>query len=103
MGPRRRPPQPRSPPPRMSTSSGSTAAVGPTGRAILPNAGLPQRVEGQFIYAAGPEYFGRMVGDMLDAGAAIVGGCCGTTPEHIAAMRIAVDRALEAQAGDRAV
>ncbi len=61
----------------------------PTG--ILPNAGLPQRIEGQFIYAAGPEYLGRMVRDMLDAGAAIVGGCCGTTPEHIAAMRVAID------------
>lgn len=66
-------------------------AMGPAGRATLPNAGLPQRVEGQFIYAAGPEYFGQMVGDMIDAGAAIVGGCCGTTPEHIAAMRVAID------------
>jgi methionine synthase I (cobalamin-dependent)/5,10-methylenetetrahydrofolate reductase len=67
------------------------AAMGPPGRAILPNAGLPQRVEGQFVYAAGPAYFGQMVGDMIDAGAAIVGGCCGTTPEHIAAMRVAID------------
>ena len=69
------------------------AGMGPgeTGRAILPNAGLPQRIEGQFVYAAGPEYFGRMVDDMLAAGAAIVGGCCGTTPEHIAAMRTALD------------
>ena len=75
------------------------AAMGAAGRAILPNAGLPQRVEGQFIYAAGPDYFGRMVGDMLDAGAAIVGGCCGTTPEHVAAMRSAID----ARAGDSAV
>ncbi|HET9755034.1 MAG TPA: bifunctional homocysteine S-methyltransferase/methylenetetrahydrofolate reductase, partial [Candidatus Limnocylindrales bacterium] len=66
-------------------------AMGPAGRAILPNAGLSQRIEGQFVYAAGPEYLGRMVGDMLDAGAAIVGGCCGTTPEHIAAMRVAID------------
>jgi homocysteine S-methyltransferase len=61
------------------------------GRVILPNAGLPQRIEGQFVYAAGPEYLGRMVDDMLDAGASIVGGCCGTTPEHIAAMRAALD------------
>ncbi len=66
-------------------------AMGPAGRAILPNAGLPQRIEGQFVYAAGPDYLGQMVGDMLDAGAAIVGGCCGTTPEHIAAMRVAID------------
>ena len=66
----------------------------PAGRAILPNAGLPQRIEGQFVYAAGPAYFGAMVDDMLAAGAAIVGGCCGTTPEHIAAMRTAVDARL---------
>ncbi len=68
------------------------------GRAILPNAGLPQRIEGQFVYAAGPDYFDRMVGDMLDAGAVIVGGCCGTTPEHVAAMRTAID----SRTGDRA-
>jgi methionine synthase I (cobalamin-dependent)/5,10-methylenetetrahydrofolate reductase len=74
------------------------AGMGATGRAILPNAGLPQRIEGQFVYAAGPDYFGRMVGDMLDAGAAIVGGCCGTTPEHIAAMRAAIDARVGAAA-----
>ena len=72
--------------------------MGAAGRAILPNAGLPQRIEGQFVYAAGPDYFGRMVGDMLDAGAAIVGGCCGTTPEHIAAMRAAIDARVGAVA-----
>jgi homocysteine S-methyltransferase len=66
--------------------------MGGAGHAILPNAGLPQRIEGQFVYAAGPDYLGRMVEAMLDAGAAIVGGCCGTTPEHIAAMRLAIDQ-----------
>ncbi len=68
-------------------------AMGPgvAGRAILPNAGLPQRIEGQFVYAAGPDYFGQMVDDMVAAGAAIVGGCCGTTPDHVAAMRSAID------------
>jgi homocysteine S-methyltransferase len=65
--------------------------MGDAGQAILPNAGLPQRIEGQFVYAAGPDYFGAMVDDMLAAGAAIIGGCCGTTPEHIAAMRAAMD------------
>ena len=62
-------------------------------RSILPNAGLPQRVEGQFIYAAGPEYFGAMVPRMLAAGATLIGGCCGTTPAHTAAMRVALDAA----------
>ncbi len=60
-------------------------------RSIVPNAGLPQRVEGQFIYAAGPNYFAGEVPRFLDAGARIVGGCCGTTPDHIRAMRQAVD------------
>ena len=68
--------------------------------AILPNAGLPQRIEGQFVYAAGPDYLGRMVGDMLDTGAAIVGGCCGTTPEHIAAMRVAIDARVGSVPGE---
>jgi len=62
-------------------------------RSILPNAGLPQRIEGQFVYAASPEYMGGIVPRFLAAGAAIVGGCCGTTPEHIAAMRRALDEA----------
>src|SRR4029079_10109104 len=51
----------------------------------------PQRSEGQCVYAARREYVGAMVPRMLDAGAAIVGGCCGTTPAHIAAMRVALD------------
>jgi homocysteine S-methyltransferase len=62
-------------------------------RSILPNAGLPQRIEGQFVYAASPEYMGGIVPRFLAAGAAIVGGCCGTTPEHIAAMRRTLDEA----------
>src|SRR3954468_23182866 len=77
-------------------------------RSIVPNAGLPQRIEGQFIYAAPPAYFGDEVGRFLDAGASIVGGCCGTTPEHIRAMRGAIDAITgapgarrDAHAGDR--
>jgi homocysteine S-methyltransferase len=77
-------------------------AIGRTGRpsatvarSIMPNAGLPQRVEGHFVYSAGPEYFGEMVPRMLAAGATIVGGCCGTTPAHTAAMRAALDALSE--------
>ena len=62
-----------------------------TSRSILPNAGLPQRIAGQFVYAAGPEYFGAVVPRMLAAGARLIGGCCGTTPAHTAAMRTALD------------
>jgi methionine synthase / methylenetetrahydrofolate reductase (NADH) len=60
-------------------------------RSIVPNAGLPQRVSGQFVYAAGPAYFADAVPRLLDAGARIIGGCCGTTPEHIRHMRQALD------------
>jgi methionine synthase I (cobalamin-dependent)/5,10-methylenetetrahydrofolate reductase len=69
------------------TAEGTSAGL----FSIMPNAGLPQRLEGHFVYAAGPDYFGTSVGRMLEAGAAIVGGCCGTTPAHIAAMRATLD------------
>jgi methionine synthase I (cobalamin-dependent)/5,10-methylenetetrahydrofolate reductase len=64
---------------------------GGVARSIVPNAGLPRRVEGQFVYSAGPDYFAEMVPRMLAAGARILGGCCGTTPEHTKAMRAAID------------
>jgi len=64
---------------------------GEPARSIMPNAGLPQRLEGRFVYAAEPAYFGSIVPRVLDAGARIIGGCCGTTPTHIAAMRAALD------------
>ena len=63
---------------------------GAPARSIMPNAGLPQRLEGRFVYAAEPPYFGSIVPRLLDAGARIVGGCCGTTPEHVAAMASAL-------------
>ena len=69
---------------------GDAEADGPA-RSIMPNAGLSQRLEGRFVFAATPEYFGTVTPRLLDAGARIVGGCCGTTPEHIAAMRAALD------------
>jgi methionine synthase / methylenetetrahydrofolate reductase (NADH) len=67
------------------------AGMGGTSRAIIPNAGLPQRIEGQFVYAASPEYLAAMTARFVETGAAIVGGCCGTTPDHIRAMRAALD------------
>jgi methionine synthase I (cobalamin-dependent)/5,10-methylenetetrahydrofolate reductase len=67
-------------------------------RSIMPNAGLPQRLDGRFVYAASPTYFGTVTPRMLAAGARILGGCCGTTPEHIAEMRAALDALLAAGA-----
>jgi methionine synthase / methylenetetrahydrofolate reductase(NADPH) len=58
-----------------------------------PNAGWPENVGGRILYPASPEYFGRYALAFRQAGAVIVGGCCGTTPEHIAAMRLALDTA----------
>ena len=61
---------------------------------VMPNAGLPGRVGGQFVWAATPAYFAEEVPRFLAAGARLVGGCCGTTPEHVAAMRQALDREM---------
>jgi homocysteine S-methyltransferase len=57
-----------------------------------PNAGWPMQVGERMIYPSTTDYFGSYAQEALDAGARIVGGCCGTTPEHIAAMRAAIDR-----------
>ena len=60
----------------------------------MPNAGLPQRFGGRFVYFTTPTYFGDYAGRLVSAGARIVGGCCGTTPAHIAAMRAALRESL---------
>jgi methionine synthase / methylenetetrahydrofolate reductase(NADPH) len=49
----------------------------------MPNAGVPVRVEGRNLYLCSPEYMAQYARRMLWAGVRIVGGCCGTTPEHI--------------------
>ncbi len=53
----------------------------------MPNAGLPRFMDGRLIYPSTPEYFAEYAKKLVMAGANIVGGCCGTGPEHIAAMR----------------
>lgn len=55
------------------------------------NCGVPQFVGTEIVYSGTPELMGRYAGMAIDAGARIVGGCCGTTPEHLAAMRAAID------------
>ena len=50
------------------------------------NSGFPQYVNGRYIYLATPDYFAAMGREMVAAGACLVGGCCGTTPEHIQAL-----------------
>ncbi|HEY2992672.1 MAG TPA: bifunctional homocysteine S-methyltransferase/methylenetetrahydrofolate reductase [Methylomirabilota bacterium] len=60
--------------------------------AIQPNAGLPTRVGERLIYLSSPGYMADYAGRMVEAGARLLGGCCGTTPGHIAAMREVLDR-----------
>ncbi len=63
-----------------------------TPRLVMPNAGLSGRVGGEFVWAAEPAYFAEQVPAFLRAGARLIGGCCGTTPAHVAAMRQSLDR-----------
>ncbi len=62
---------------------------------IMPNAGWPEQVGGRIMYPANPDYFGEYALAFCDAGARLIGGCCGTTPQHIAAMRTALDTTPE--------
>ena len=65
----------------------------------MPNAGFPERVEGRLYYPSGPDYLARHAPLFIDQGARLVGGCCGTTPMHIRAMRAALDSYLVEQHG----
>jgi len=56
----------------------------------LPSAGLPVAINGRSVYPCSPEYMAHYVHRFLRAGARIIGGCCGTTPEHIRTMRAAM-------------
>ncbi len=55
-----------------------------------PNAGVPQNVEGRNMYLASPEYIAEYARRFAQAGVRVIGGCCGTTPAHIRAMRDAL-------------
>jgi methionine synthase I (cobalamin-dependent)/5,10-methylenetetrahydrofolate reductase len=57
---------------------------------VQPNAGLPKVVEGRTIYMCSPEYMGEFAKNFLAAGVQFVGGCCGTSPEHIKSMANAI-------------
>lgn len=55
-----------------------------------PNAGLPELIDGNTVYQTPPEEFARIGAKLIDAGANVIGGCCGTTPEHIRQLAAAV-------------
>jgi len=63
----------------------------------MPNAGMPRSVEGRNIYLCSPEYMASFARKLTKAGVQFIGGCCGTTPQHIRAMKSAL-RATDAQA-----
>src|SRR6266403_128134 len=65
--------------------------------AAQPNAGMPRSVEGRNIYLCSPEYMASYARKFVAAGVRLVGGCCGTTPDHIRVMKSAL-RAGEAKA-----
>lgn len=56
----------------------------------MPNAGWPEQVGGRIMYPAAPDYFSEYALAFCEAGTNIIGGCCGTTPQHIAAMSTAL-------------
>lgn len=61
---------------------------------IQSNAGLPELVDNKVTYNESPEYMGQKVLELVELGVSIIGGCCGTRPEHIAAFRKAIDNHL---------
>src|ERR1700730_8157574 len=58
----------------------------------MPNAGFPTTQGGRQIYVSTPEYFAEYARRFAESGVSIIGGCCGTTPQHIVAMRSALSR-----------
>jgi homocysteine S-methyltransferase len=58
---------------------------------VKPNAGWPEQISGRIFYPASAEYFGEYALAFWQAGARVIGGCCGTTPAHIQSIRQAID------------
>jgi 5-methyltetrahydrofolate--homocysteine methyltransferase len=61
---------------------------------IQANAGVPELRSGRVHYPETPEFMAAMSRELINAGVAVIGGCCGTTPEHIRAMRIVLDEIM---------
>ena len=76
------------------------AAVATVRLSAQPNAGRPREIEGRNIYLCSPEYMASYARRFINNGVRLVGGCCGTTPEHIRQIKAAV-RALGAGGGTR--
>ena len=72
---------------------GINCSTGPDQLLVKPNAGMPEiSPEGEAIYSMGPAAFAQHMRTLIDAGAALVGGCCGTDPRYISALRDVLPR-----------
>lgn len=67
-----------------------------------PNAGFPMQAGNRVLYPSSPDYFAQYAREAVSLGLAVIGGCCGTTPEHISAMRTAIDDASGEQSSTTA-
>lgn len=83
----------------MNCSTGPEAMLEPIAKMVeyaaipllaKPNAGMPELIDGQTVFNVEPEEFAEVGKKLVEEGAAIIGGCCGTTPEHIRALKEAV-------------
>ncbi len=77
-------------PDKMVKAVGQMAEFASVPLIAKPNAGLPELIDGETVYSMGPEEFADAMCALVEAGIDIVGGCCGTTPGHIACMVEAV-------------
>jgi 5-methyltetrahydrofolate--homocysteine methyltransferase len=60
---------------------------------IQSNAGLPEHRDGELCYPESPEYMAERARELIEIGVSVVGGCCGTCPDHVRALRAVVDEA----------
>ncbi len=68
---------------------------------VEPNAGLPELIDGETCFRLPPQPFAEQTAEFMRRGVQLLGGCCGTTPEHIAALRRAVDNIQPADMGNK--
>ena len=59
---------------------------------VQANAGMPENIDGEDVYKETPEEMAKRTGELISAGASVIGGCCGTTPAHIAAIKEVVTK-----------
>lgn len=78
-------------PDRLSELILPLVAVSPVPLLVKPNAGMPQLIDGQTVFPMAAAAFAAAMKPLAEAGVALLGGCCGTGPDHIAALKKAVD------------